>query len=115
MTTEKRKWFWQEDRRLRRFLLIVDVGLIAFWVYSVEYIIHHPVEKGSDGFEIFLAVPMTVIALCLNFPALLLLISNRTLKFAPPITLAAVVANVLFGSEILWNSGLRRGAFWPLW
>lgn len=115
MPTEKPKWFWQENRRLRRFLLIIDVGLIAFWVYSVEYIFHHPAEKGSDGFEIFLVVPMTLIALVFSLPALLLLISNRTLKFAPPVTLSAVVINILFGSEVLWNSGLRRGNFWPLW
>ncbi|GJE58838.1 hypothetical protein [Methylobacterium trifolii] len=115
MTTLWLKSLWQDDRRLRHLLLVVDIGLLIFWFYAVEYIIHHPAAKGSDGFEIFLAVPMTLIVLCLSLPALLLLISNRTLKFGPPITLAAIVANVLIGSDVLWNSGLGRGTFWPLW
>ena len=115
MTTRWLKLLWQDHKRLRRCLLIGDFGLIAFWLYSVEYIIHHPAEKGSDGFEIFLAVPMTLIVLFLSLPALLLLISNRTIQISAPVTLAALVAKVLVGSDVLWNSGLERGTFSPLW
>ena len=71
---------WKDNGRLRRLLLVIDVGLIAFWVYSVIYINDHPAEQHSDGFEILAAVPMTLIALCLSLPALLLLIWNRTLE-----------------------------------
>ena len=43
----------------------------------------------------------------------MLLIRNRTIRFGAPVTLAAIVTNVLFGSEILWNSGLGGGTFRP--
>lgn len=109
------KSLWQDDRRHRRRLLIVNAGLIAFWAYSIAYILHHPAEKGSDGFEVFLTVPMTAIALFFTVPALLFLIWRRTIKFSAPVTLAAIAMNVLFGSDILWNSGLGRGVFWPIW
>lgn len=108
------RW-WRDDRRLRRVLLVVDLGLVAFWVYSVEYILHHPAARGSDGFEVFLVVPMTGVVLFLSLPALLLVISNRTLRVGPWVTAMAVLANVFVGVGVLWNSGLGRGPYWPLW
>ena len=112
----RRAWRWQEDDgRLRRTLLVVDLGLIAFWVYSVAYILEHPAARGSDGFEFLLAIPVTLIAVFLSLPALLLLISNQTLRVGACVTLIAIVANGLIGSNVLWNSGLRHGPLWPLW
>ena len=109
------KSLWRDDRRLRHRLLIIEFCLFAFWFYSVAYIFNHPAAKGSDGFEVFLIVPMTGIAMFLSLPALLLLISNRTLRTSAGVALAAIIANVLIGSNVLWNSGLGRGTFWPLW
>ena len=99
---------WRDDRRFRLTLLVVDAGLIAFWVYSVIYIMDHPAEKGSDGFEILAAVPMTGIALFLSFPALLLLIWKRTLRIGAWVTLAAIVMNVWCWTYILLYAGLGR-------
>lgn len=115
MTLDRVKAVWHDDRRLRRLLLVVDAGLIYFWVYSVVYVFEHPAEKGSDGFEVFLAVPMTLIALCLSFPAQLLVVWNRTLRISAWISAAAIVANTVIGGDVLWNSGLGRGPFWPIW
>lgn len=56
---------------------------------------------------------MTLMAPRLSLPVLLLLIRSRTIRFGAPVTLAAIVTNVLFGSEILWNSGLGGGTFRP--
>ena len=106
---------WRDDGLLRRALLGVDLGLIGFWIYSVAYIIHHPAAKGSDGFEIVLVVPMTLIALFGSLPALLLLIGRRTLRPGAYVTLVAIAFNGVVGTSVLWNSGLRHGAFWPLW
>lgn len=116
MTAAHRVWlWWDDDRRLRRLLLVVDLGLIAFWLYSVEYILHHPAAKGSDGFEVFLVVPMTAIALLFSLPALLLAIPRRTLRASTWVTAMALLMNVFAGTSVLWNSGLGRGAYWPIW
>jgi len=118
MTIEWLKSLWQDNRRLRLLLLVIDVGLIAFWVYSVIYISDHPAEQHSDGFEILAAVPMTGIALCLSLPALLLLIWNRTLRTSALVTLAAIVMNVWYWSIVLRLAGLGREwqcvTFWEL-
>jgi O-antigen ligase len=107
---------WKDNGRLRRLLLVIDVGLIAFWVYSVIYINDHPAEQHSDGFEILAAVPMTLIALCLSLPALLLLIWNRTLRASALVTLAAIAMNVWYWSSVLRFAGLGRewqcATFW---
>ena len=99
---------WQDNGRLRRLLLVIDVGLIAFWVYSVIYISDHPAEQHSDGFEILAAIPMTLIALCLSLPALVLLIWNRTLRISALVTLAAIAMNVWYWSSVLRFAGLGR-------
>lgn len=106
---------WRDDRRLRRRLLIIDGFLFAFWFYSCAYILDHPAERGSDGFEVLLMIPMTGIAIVLSLPATLLLISKRTLRVGAAVTLVAIVADVLIGPNVLWNSGLGRGTLWPLW
>jgi len=99
---------WRDDRRLRRLLLIIDLGLLAFWFYSVIYIIDHPAEKHSDGFEILAAIPMTGIALFLSLPALLLLIWRRTLRIGALFTLAALLTNILCWVSVLNGAGLGR-------
>jgi O-antigen ligase len=118
MTIEWLKSLWQDNRRLRRLLLVIDVGLVAFWVYSVIYISDHPAEQHSDGFEILAAIPMTLIALCLSLPALLLLIWNRTLRTSALVTLAAIAMNVWYWSSVLRFAGLGREwqcvTFWEL-
>lgn len=102
------KTLWRDNRRLRRLLVIVDAGLIAFWPYLIAFIIAHPAAKGSDGFEIISVIPATLIVLCLSLPALLLLLSDRTIRTGAAVTLAAIVTNVLFFSDLRWNSGLIR-------
>jgi hypothetical protein len=115
MIIKELKSLWKDDRRRRRPLLIVNGGLVAFWIYSAEYVIHHPAAKGSDGFEVFMVIPVTFIAVFLTLPAVFLLISRRTIKLSAPVTLMAIVMNVLCGGDILWNSGLTRDPLWPLW
>ena len=82
--------------------------MIAFWPYLIAFIIGHPAAKGSDGFEIVAVVQATLVALGLSLPAVLLLVSNRTLRIVAMVTLAAIVANVLFYADVRWNSGLVR-------
>ena len=108
MTAAWVKSLWRDDRRLRRRLLVIDVGLFAFWPYLVAFIFAHPAAKGSDGFEVIAVVPATLIALCLSVPALLLSISNRTLRFGVWVTLAAAVTNACFFIDLRWNCGLVR-------
>ncbi|HKG84649.1 MAG TPA: hypothetical protein VKB16_16055 [Beijerinckiaceae bacterium] len=118
MTIEWIKSLWEDGRRLRRLLLLVDVGLIAFWPYLIAWVIAHPAEKGSDGFEVFAVIPVTLIALFLSLPALLLLVSNRTLRIGAWVTLAAIATNILFFSNLRSNSLLVREwhcrTFWTL-
>jgi len=63
-------------------------------------------------------IPATLIAIFLSLPALLLLVSNRTLRIGAWVTLAAIATNILFFSDLRSNSLLVRewhcGTFWTL-
>lgn len=118
MTTQWWILLWQDERRLRRPLLIIGIGLVACWFYLIAYIFAHPAAKGSDGFEIIAVIPATLIALCLSLPALLLLISNKTVRISLLVMIAAIVLNAWLLIDLGWNSGLvqewRKRTWWKL-
>lgn len=97
-------------RHLRRYLIPISVSLVGFWIFSVIYIIDHPADKGSDGFEFLAAIPFTGIAFLFSLPALLLSFWRQTVYIGALLAALAVGLNGLYCYAYLTSGG--HGSEW---
>lgn len=73
---------------------------IVFWLYAFFYISRHANPRG-DGLEWAAMVPLTAIALCLAFPALVLSPFRRAAWIAAGFALVAAIADIIIWTQIL--------------
>jgi hypothetical protein len=73
---------------------------IVFWLYAFSYISRHANPLG-DGMEWAAMMPLTIIALCLAFPALVLSPFLRAAWIAGGLALAAAIADLIVWTQVL--------------
>ena len=81
---------------------------IVFWLYAFFYISRHTNSLG-DGLEWAAMVPLTIIALCLAFPALVLSPFRRAAWIAAGLTITAAVADVVIWTQVLAEFAAKTG------
>jgi hypothetical protein len=80
--------------------MVLAAAEIVFWLYAFFYISRHANPFG-DGLEWAAMVPLTAIALCLAFPALVLSPFRRAAWIAAGLALAAALANIVVWTQVL--------------
>ena len=73
---------------------------IVFWLYAFSYISRHANPLG-DGLEWAAMVPLTFIALCLAFPALVLSPFRRAAWISAGLAVTAALADIVIWTQIL--------------
>jgi hypothetical protein len=81
---------------------------IVFWLYAFFYISRHANPLG-DGLEWAVMVPLTFIALCLAFPALVLSPFRRAAWIAAGLAVAAAVADIIVWTQVLSEFAAKAG------
>jgi hypothetical protein len=85
---------------VRRAAMALAAAEIVFWLYAFFYISRHANPLG-DGLEWAAMVPLTIIALCLAFPALVLSPFRRAAWIATGFALAAAIADIIIWTQVL--------------
>jgi hypothetical protein len=80
--------------------MAVAAAEIVFWLYAFFYISRHANPLG-DGLEWAAMVPLTLIALGLAFPALVLSPYRRAAWVAAGLAIAAAAADIIVWTQIL--------------
>ena len=80
--------------------LVAAAGEIVFWLYAFFYISRHANPLG-DGLEWAAMVPLTLVALCLAFPALVLSPFRRAAWISAGLAGAAAIADIVIWTQIL--------------
>jgi hypothetical protein len=97
-------------RRLARLATAAIVAAEAiFWLYTIYAIKQHTDLNGS-GLEVIAMIPMTVIALFLVLPALVLSFVRRAVWFAFGLAVAAAAADVVVWSRTAREIARASGA-----
>ena len=73
---------------------------IVFWLYAFSYISRHANPLG-DGLEWAAMVPLTIVALCLAFPALVLSPFRRAAWISAGLAVTAALADIIIWTTIL--------------
>ena len=81
---------------------------IVFWLYAFFYISRQANPLG-DGLEWAAMVPLTAIALCLAFPALVLSPFRRAAWISIGLAIAAAVADFAMWIQVLGEFGRKSG------
>jgi|SRR5947209_850304 len=81
---------------------------IVFWLYAFFYISRHANRLG-DGLEWAGMVPLTIVALCLAFPALVLSPFRRAAWIAAGLASAAAIADIVIWAQILGEVAAKAG------
>ena len=86
--------------------LIAAAAEILFWLYAFFYISRHANPLG-DGLEWTAMVPLTAVALCLAFPALVLSPYRRAAWISAGLAVAAAIADLVIWTQILREFAAR--------
>jgi hypothetical protein len=81
---------------------------IVFWLYAFFYISRHA-SPGGDGLEWAAMLPLTLIWLCLAFPALVLSPFARAAWIAAGLATAAAVADLVIWTQVLGEFAAKAG------
>ena len=73
---------------------------IVFWLYAFSYISRHADPLG-EGLEWAAMVPLTIVALCLAFPALVLSPFRRAAWISAGLAVTAALADIVIWTPIL--------------
>src|SRR5436305_14801004 len=79
---------------------------IVFWLYAFSYISRHANPLG-DGLEWAAMAPLTIVTLCLAFPALVLSQFARAAWIAAGLALAAALADAVIWMQLLGEFGAK--------
>src|SRR3954451_18522198 len=93
---------------VRRAAMALAAAEILFWLYAFFYISRHANPLG-DGLEWAAMVPLTIIALCLAFPALVLSPFRRAAWTSIGLAIAAAVADLAMWIKVLGEFGRKSG------
>ncbi|MEA2858109.1 MAG: hypothetical protein QOC72_148 [Methylobacteriaceae bacterium] len=89
----------QQDH-VRLTAMALAAAEIVFWLYAFFYISRHGNPLG-DGLEWATMVPLTIIALCLAFPALVLSPFRRAAWISAGLAVTAALADIAIWTKIL--------------
>ena len=81
---------------------------IIFWLYAFFYISRQTNSLG-DGLEWAAMVPLTIVALCLAFPALVLSPFQRAAWIAAGLAITAAVADLVIWTRVLAEFAAKAG------
>jgi hypothetical protein len=81
---------------------------IVFWLYAFFYISRHANPFG-DGLEWAAMAPLTIVALCLAFPALVLSPFQRAAWIAAGLAVAAALADIVIWTQVLAEFAAKPG------
>ena len=95
----KRFAFHHSDH-LRVAALVGAAAEVVFWLYAFFYISRHANPLGQ-GLEWTAMAPLTIVALCLAFPALVLSPFRRAAWISAGLVLAAAIADAVIWTQIL--------------
>lgn len=98
-TAAKRFRFPPPDH-VRLAAMIAASAEMAFWLYAFFYISRHANPLG-DGLDWAAMVPLTIVALCLAFPALVLSPFRRAAWISAGLAGAAAIADIVIWTQIL--------------
>jgi hypothetical protein len=85
---------------VRATAMVLAAAEIVFWLYAFFYISRHANPLG-DGLEWAAMVPLTIAALCLAFPALVLSPFPRAVWIAAGLAIAAALADIVIWAQVL--------------
>jgi heme/copper-type cytochrome/quinol oxidase subunit 1 len=97
-----------QRQHVRLAALAVAIADIVFWLYAFSYISRHANPLG-DGMEWAAMVPLTIIALCLAFPALVLSPFLRAAWIAVGLAFAAAIADIVVWTQVLGEFATKAG------
>ena len=89
----------QQDH-VRLTAMALAAAEIVFWLYAFFYISRHANPLG-DGPEWAAMAPLTIVALCLAFPALVLSPFGRAAWIAAGLAIAAALADIVIWTQVL--------------
>ena len=95
-----------QREHVRLVAMAAAIADIVFWLYAFFYISRHANPLG-DGMEWAAMVPLTIITLCLAFPALVLSPFVRAAWIAAGLALAAAIADIVVWTQILGELAAR--------
>jgi hypothetical protein len=104
---------WSRFQFLRReharlTAMVMAAAEIVFWLYAFFYISRHANPLG-DGLEWAAMVPLTAIALCLAFPALVLSPFRRAAWISVGLAILAALADLVVWMQILGEFARKSG------
>jgi hypothetical protein len=99
-STPARRFAFLHSDHVRMAALVAAAAEIVFWLYAFFYISRHANAVG-DGLEWAAMVPLTIVALCLAFPALVLSPFRRAAWISAGLVFAAAIADIVIWTQIL--------------
>jgi peptidoglycan biosynthesis protein MviN/MurJ (putative lipid II flippase) len=81
---------------------------VVFWLYAFFYVSRHGNPVG-DGLEWAAMVPLTIVTLCLAFPALVLSPFRRAAWISAGLVIAAAIADLVIWTQILTELAEKAG------
>jgi hypothetical protein len=95
----------QQDH-VRLTAMALAAAEIVFWLYAFLYVSRHA-NPLDDRLEWAAMVPLTLIALCLAFPALVLGPYRRAAWVAAALAMAAAAADIIVWAQVLGEFAAR--------
>jgi hypothetical protein len=96
-----------QQHHVRLTAMALAAAEIVFWLYAFLYVSRLANPLG-DGLEWAAMVPLTLIALGLAFPALVLSPYRRAAWVAAGLAIAAAIADVIVWTQVLGEFAARR-------